>query len=110
QPTTEQPTTEQPTTEQPTTEQPTTEQPTTEQPMTEQPMTEQPTTKQPMAPESKGFMDLFVPANLINFPHVDTLKLDYTAELVSLMANHAAWMLISNENIVRDMFGLAQNS
>ncbi|GLI69461.1 hypothetical protein VaNZ11_014077 [Volvox africanus] len=105
--TTEQLTTEQLTTEQLTTEQLTTEQLTTEQLTTEQLTTEQLTTEQ-SAPKPCAFLqDMFPPAELINFPHVDTMKLDYTSDLVSLMANHAAWMLINNENLVRDMFELA---
>ncbi|GLC39137.1 hypothetical protein PLESTF_000975200 [Pleodorina starrii] len=58
----------------------------------------------PATPTPKGGL-IRGEAGLEEFPYVDTSFMDYTPELVSLLANHAAWMLVSNEQLVRDMLG-----
>jgi hypothetical protein len=44
-------------------------------------------------------------AGLNEFPYVDTTFMNYTPDLVTLLSNHAAWMLVSNEALVREMLG-----
>ncbi|GLI69462.1 hypothetical protein VaNZ11_014078 [Volvox africanus] len=49
---------------------------------------------------------LFEKATTKAYPYVDTFFMKYEPDLVSLMANHAAWMLVSNEKLVKTMFGM----
>ncbi|GIL48213.1 hypothetical protein Vafri_4895, partial [Volvox africanus] len=49
---------------------------------------------------------LFEKATTKAYPYVDTFFMKYEPDLISLMANHAAWMLVSNEKLVKAMFGM----
>ncbi|EFJ46764.1 hypothetical protein VOLCADRAFT_92900 [Volvox carteri f. nagariensis] len=59
------------------------------------------TRKKILAPKMQGLLPH--ESTLTSFPYVELLSMDYSPELVSLLANHAAWMLVSNKELVTDM-------